>query len=315
MAEQMASRLHRWTQATMDFTPSTRSRPGRTPRPRAVLDGPFAEAKELVAAAWPRGAQGSRTVPAGRYAYVNGLRMYYEVHGSGRPLVVLHAALTTIDTSFAAVLPALARRRRVIAIEQQAHGRTLDIARPLSYRYMANDTAALLRQLGIDHADVLGFSMGGGAALQLALDHPELVRKLMLVSSALNFDGCVPEFAAVMQRLTDYDDALARVLQKGFQRAGARPEQWPRALTRVQELFTSSSGLQPEHLDGVRADTLIVSGQYGVVRPEHTRQLARHVPKARLEIVPGDDHAPPVLARAVELADTFLDPVVPSALP
>src|SRR5687767_8930773 len=98
MAEQMASRLHRWTQATMDSTPAIHSRPRRAPRPRAVLDGPFAEAKELVAAAWPRGAQGLRTVPAGRYASVNGLRMYYEVHGSGRPLVVMHAALTTIDT-------------------------------------------------------------------------------------------------------------------------------------------------------------------------------------------------------------------------
>jgi pimeloyl-ACP methyl ester carboxylesterase len=311
MAEPIASSMHGGTQAVRDCTLATRSRPGRLPRPRRVLDGPFAEAKELVAAAWPLDAQGLRTLPAGRYASVNGLRMYYEVHGSGRPLVVLHAALSTIDTSFAAVLPALARRRRVIAIEQQAHGRTLDIARPLTHRHMASDTAVLLRQLGVDRVDVLGFSMGGGAALQLALDHPELVRKLVLVSSAFNLDGCVPEFAAVMKRLTEYDDEHARVLRKGFQRAGARPEQWPRALSRVRELFTSSI-LEPEHLDRVRADTLIVSGQYGVVRPEHTSQMAHQVPRARLEIVPGDDHAPLVLERAVELADAFLDPVAPS---
>src|ERR687891_743880 len=100
------------------------------------------------------------------YASVNGLKMYYEIHGTGKPLVLLHGALTTIDTSFGKVLPSLAKSRQVIAVEQQGHGHTADIERPLTYEQMADDTAELLRQLEIENADVFGYSMGGNIALQ-----------------------------------------------------------------------------------------------------------------------------------------------------
>src|ERR671935_3223680 len=120
----------------------------------------------------------------GQYASVNGLTMYYEVHGAGRPLVLLHGALSAIGTSFGKVLPSLAKTRQVIAVEQQAHGHTADIDRPLTYEQMADDTAALLRHLEIGSADVYGYSLGGGVALQLAIRHPELVRKLVLVSAS-----------------------------------------------------------------------------------------------------------------------------------
>src|SRR5262249_55916520 len=110
------------------------------------------------------------------YAPVNGLEMYYEIHGRGRPLVLLHRAYMTIE-GFGKILPGLAETRQVIAVEQQAHGRTADVDRPLTYEQMADDTAALLRHLGIEEADVFGYSMGGGVALQLAMRHPELLRK------------------------------------------------------------------------------------------------------------------------------------------
>src|ERR671915_2469637 len=112
---------------------------------------------------------------AGSYVSVNGLNMYYEVHGTGKPLVLLHGAFSAIGTSFGNVLPELAKTRQVIAFEMQAHGHTADIDRPLSMEQMADDTVAALKQLGIEHADFFGFSMGAGVAVRVALRHPEMV--------------------------------------------------------------------------------------------------------------------------------------------
>jgi len=118
------------------------------------------------------------------YATVHGLKMYYRIQGTGRPLVLLHGALSNIDTDFGKLLPELAMHRQVIAVEQQAHGHTADIDRPLSYALMADDTAELLQQLNIGRADFLGYSMGGGIALELAMRHPELVGKLVWAGGA-----------------------------------------------------------------------------------------------------------------------------------
>src|SRR5437667_3772175 len=128
----------------------------------------------------------------GKYADVNGLRLYYEVHGTGKPLVLLHGGLTTIDLLFGGLVQTLAQYRQVIAFEQQAHGRTADIPRTLTYERMADDTAELLRTLGIDHADFFGFSMGAITTLQVAVRHPELVRKQVVVAAACNNDGYAP---------------------------------------------------------------------------------------------------------------------------
>src|SRR5947208_15860135 len=116
----------------------------------------------------------------GRYASINGLNMYYEVHGSGRPLVLLHGALSAIGTSFGTLLPELAKTRQVIAIEQQAHGHTADIDRPLSIQQMARDKVRLLKHLGYQQVDLFGYSMGAGSALDIAIAHAEMVRKAVL---------------------------------------------------------------------------------------------------------------------------------------
>src|SRR5262245_17830769 len=123
------------------------------------------------------------------YASVNGLKLYYEIHGSGRPLVLLHGGLSTIETSFSKVLPAFAQTRQVIAIEQQAHDHSADIDRPLTDEQMAEDTAALLHQLSIETADFFSYSLGSEIALEIAMRHPELVRKLVLASPAYRRDG------------------------------------------------------------------------------------------------------------------------------
>jgi pimeloyl-ACP methyl ester carboxylesterase len=115
---------------------------------------------------------------------VSDLELHYEFQGEGSPLVLLHGAMSTIETSFEAVLPALAESRQVIAIEQQGHGHTPDVDRPLTYGQMAEDTAALLRRLGIEKADVYGYSMGAGIAVEMAIRHPDLTRTLALASLA-----------------------------------------------------------------------------------------------------------------------------------
>ena len=120
------------------------------------------------------------TAPQTGYAPVNGLQMYYEIHGAGEPLLLLHGAYGTIDL-WGSVLSSLAEHRRVIAVEQQAHGHTADVDRPLNYEQMTEDTAALLRDLGIEKADIFGYRMGGNIGLQLAMRHPNLVRKLVAV--------------------------------------------------------------------------------------------------------------------------------------
>src|SRR6266545_7984005 len=123
------------------------------------------------------------------YASVNALNMYYEVHGSGRPLVLLHGGISNIETDFGLLLPALAKDRQVIAIEQQAHGRTADVDRPLSISQMAGDTVALLRQIGLENADFFGYSMGAAIALQIAIEHPEMVGKAVLAAVAYKAEG------------------------------------------------------------------------------------------------------------------------------
>ena len=118
----------------------------------------------------------------GSYAFVNGLNMYYEVHGAGQPLVLLHGTFSAIGTSFGKLLPSLAKTRQVIAFELQGHGRTADIDRPLTLEGLADDVAAALQQLGIERADIFGYSMGAGVTLHVAIRYPDLVRKLVFAS-------------------------------------------------------------------------------------------------------------------------------------
>src|SRR5262249_30250334 len=130
------------------------------------------------------------------YASVGELRMFYEDHGSGRPIVLLHGGGSTVQTSFGVLIPRLARSRRVVAPRQQGDGHTADLDRPLSLDGMADDTATLLAQLGVRDADVLGFSMGGAIALRLAIRHPALVRRLVVCSGFYAHDGLLPELRA-----------------------------------------------------------------------------------------------------------------------
>ena len=155
----------------------------------------------LAGASRPRAlAASTSAAPKTGYAPVNGLRMYYEIHGSGEPLILLHGGVVGI-VMFGPNVAELAKNRKVIALELQGHGRTADIDRPLSCEGMADDVAGLMKYLGLEKADVMGYSMGGAVALQTAFRHPESVRKLVVVSAAFKRDGWYPEVLAAMSQM------------------------------------------------------------------------------------------------------------------
>src|SRR5215207_3952880 len=204
---------------------------------------------------------------AGSYASVNGLEMYYEIHGTGEPLVLLHGAYMTID-AMGEVVPSPAKTRRVIAVELQGHGRTADIDRALSYEPMADDTAALRRHIGIEEADIFGYSMGGGIALQVTIRHPEVVRKLVLASVYYNNDGIYPEVLEAIETITP--EAFAGTpWREEYDRIAPNPEDFPTLVAKLKELDGEIQDWPDEDIRSIKAPTLLIVADSDVVRPEH----------------------------------------------
>ncbi|MGA3041060.1 MAG: alpha/beta hydrolase [Bryobacteraceae bacterium] len=230
------------------------------------------------------------SLPAfGEYAEIHGIKMYYEIHGEGRPVVLLHGGTSTIQSSFAAQIPVLALNHRVIAIEQMGHGHTGDVAgRELSYEGMAEDTAALLAQLGIQSADVVGWSDGGQLALRLAFTHPELVRRV--VASGVGLGAVTPQMQQAMRALSpdrwnaQVRDEYARVSPDG-------PQHWPVFFDKVRTMWAKPSwGFSEADLGRIKAPVMIVAGDRDFTRIEETARIVRAIPGARLAILPGTDH-------------------------
>ncbi|MGH9119628.1 MAG: alpha/beta fold hydrolase [Acidimicrobiales bacterium] len=267
------------------------------------------------------------TGPQTGYAPVDGLQMYYEIHGEGRPLVMLHGAYMTID-SMGPILPALAATRRVVGVEQQAHGHTADVDRPLTYEQMADDTAALLRHLGIEHADVFGYSMGGGIALQLAVRHPELVRRLVPASVSYTSDGMHAVALEMFQSITP-ELFAGSPIEEEYLRTAPNPRDFPRLVAKLRQLDTTPYAWPPEDLRGIAAPVMVVVGDSDVVRLEHAVELfgllgggvmgdLAGLPQSQLVVLPGTSHfVPPgvgVLDRAewlVPIIMAFLDAPMP----
>lgn len=227
------------------------------------------------------------------YAPVNGLRMYFEVHGaedSARlPLVLLHGGGDTIETSFGRILPALARRRQVIAFEQQGYGRTADIPeRPFSFEQSADDTAALLEHLGVEEADLFGFSNGGTIALQVAIRHPGVVRRLVLASTLLERDGADPWLWEAMATATL--ETMPEELKRAYLEVAPHPENLRLFHDKAAERMRGFRDVPRDAIRSVAAPALVVLGDSDVVRPEHAVEVFRLLPQARLAVLPGTDH-------------------------
>jgi uncharacterized protein YndB with AHSA1/START domain/pimeloyl-ACP methyl ester carboxylesterase len=269
-------------------------------------------------------ASSDNTVPVALrttgYAPVNGLQMYYEVHGEGDPLLLLHGGLQTIDFSVGGnLLPSLAQTHQVIAVEQQAHGHTADIDRPLDYEQMVEDTAALLRHLEISTADVFGYSMGGMTALGLATRHPDLVRKLVVVSAPFNNSGMRPENLAGMMALTP--EALAGSPQEAaYRQTAPNPDDWGSLLSKVGPMQRDFKGWPAEDVRAITAPTLLVYGDNDAIPLDHAVELFRlrggdvngdfvGVPASHLAILPGTTHIS-IMDRTdilLPIVSTFLD--------
>jgi pimeloyl-ACP methyl ester carboxylesterase len=274
----------------------------------AAPHGAASAAGAAGAKAGARGASAPAPAPRTGYADVNGLRMYYEVHGTSRggapPVVLLHGGGSTIQTSFGALLPLLARTRRVIAFEQQGHGHTADVPdRPFSFAQSASDTAALLRFLGIERADLLGYSNGGHIAIQLALDHPELVRRLVVVSAMTSRDGADPQFWEGFPSATL--DQMPRELKEAYLASAPHPEQLPTFFAKSVKRMLEFQGWPPEQVKAIRAPTLLLLGDRDVVRPEHAVWLYRTLPDARLAILPDTDHM--AIVQRAEVVHTLVE--------
>ncbi len=232
----------------------------------------------------------------GGYASVNGLEMYYEIHGTGQPLVVLPGGLMTIPM-MGPILPSLAASRQVIAVELQAHGHTADIDRPLSYEQMADDVAALITHLGLERADVFGFSVGGGVALQTAIRHPEAVRRLVVASGSFSSDGEYPEMHA-LEASFHPDAPFLSHLREAYVNVAPRKEDWPNLVAKMRQLLVSHFDWTQD-VAAIQAPTLIVIGDADTVRPAHAVELFEllgggkadsamgKLSKAQLAVLPG----------------------------
>jgi len=247
----------------------------------------------------------------GRYAEVNGLKMYYEIHGTGRPLVLLHGAF-----GWATVYPTLAKNRQVIAIELQGHGHTADIDRPLTYEQMADDTAALLKLLKIEQADLFGYSMGGNVALAVAIRHPQLVRKLVTAGSHSGKieDAYDPEILKQFKSLSS-DNFAPKELKDPYDKIAPDPKKGPVLVAKIKKMDLEFKGFTPQEMRSIKAHVLVTSGDRDAPRPEHAVEMFRLIPNAQLAVFPGADHfllwtSPETLLVPVA---AFLDAPMPEA--
>jgi pimeloyl-ACP methyl ester carboxylesterase len=227
------------------------------------------------------------------YAPVNGLRIYFEIYGVATPaqppLVLLHGGGDTIQTSFGQILPALAAERQVIAFEQQGYGHTADIAdRPFSFEQSADDTAALLEYLHIEKADLFGFSNGGTIALQVAIRHPQVVRKLVVASALVKRDGAYPWLwdAMANAKLENMPQELREAYLKVAPQPGNLRMMHDKAVQRMRDF----KDIPADAIRSIAAPTLVVVGDADVIRPEHAVETFRLLPHAQLAVLPGTDH-------------------------
>ncbi len=233
------------------------------------------------------------------YADVNGLQMYYEVYGEGRPLVLVHGSYMTIPLNWSRFIPPLAKDRRVIVAEMQGHGRTRDIAREVSYEAMADDVAGLLKHLDIDQADILGYSMGGGIVFQVAVRHPEQVRRLVVLSSTYKHDGWWPDVEAGYATFTA-DMFKGTPIQEQYESLGDDPAHFPEFVKKVISIDLNPYDWSTD-VKNIQAPLFMAIGDVDGVRYEHALELFRAkgggkmgdlhgLPQSRLAILPGTTH-------------------------
>jgi pimeloyl-ACP methyl ester carboxylesterase len=227
----------------------------------------------------------------GEYVNAGGVRTYYETYGEGEPLVLLHGGLATAE-SWAMQIPVLAERYRVYVPERRGHGRTPDVAGPMTYEMMAEDTAAFLDAAGTGTAHLVGWSDGAVVGMLVALRRPELVRKLVVIGQYFNFDGQVPEF----REMIDYwGYNLPEALHELYDRVSPDgPEHFPVVLEKLLRMWREEPDIALPELAGVGAHALVMQGDDDIVKVEHSAILAAMLADAQLAVIPGSSHMAPL---------------------
>lgn len=253
----------------------------------------MSETAAMLAAVLLAASPGESSTQTG-YANVNGVRMYYEVHGSGRPVVLLHGGLDTIEKSFSKVLPGLAARYRVVAVEQVGHGHSPDSPARDAYSYaqMADDTAAFLEQIKVERADVIGWSDGARVALLLASRHAERVRRVVMSGISTTPDGFDPKFLKWLRERSaaQMADEMKedRIAYESTSPDGAA--HWPVVVAKVRTLWLNPLSLDDRQVAAVSAPVLIIAGDRDSNLPEHQMHLYRTFPNAQMCVLPGTGH-------------------------
>lgn len=219
------------------------------------------------------------------YAEVNGLNMYYEIHGKGKPLVLIHGGGSTIQTTFGRIIPLLVRHRQLIAVELQAHGHTNDRDAALSFEQDADDVAAILSYLKIPKAVFLGFSNGGQTAIEIAIRHPQLVNKIILASTFYKRSAAVPQFWEGFDKATLND--MPEVLRAGFLTANNDPVALQNMFNKDVQRMKTFKDWEDDQLRSIQSPTLIINANHDVGSVEHAVEMHRMIPGSELVIFPG----------------------------
>jgi pimeloyl-ACP methyl ester carboxylesterase len=257
--------------------------------------------------------------PTTGYAPVNGLKMYYEVHGSGEPVVLLHGAFMTITNNWTGWIGELSKTRKVIAVEMQGHGRTADIPRDITDENLADDVAALLEQLKIPRADLIGYSMGGAVAMQCAIRHPDKVKKVVVISSMFRRDGMVKEALDAFPKLTA-DAFKGSPIETEYKKLSPTPDEFPNFVKRILATASKGHDFGADKLKATTAPMFFIHGAADGVRLDHIAEMFRLKggethgdlgPRAasRLAIIPNATHVTlmermPII---VPMVNDFLD--------
>ena len=227
----------------------------------------------------------------GAYAQIGESSIYYEIHGSGEPLLLLHGGFASID-SYYKQIPLLARHYRVIAVDSRGHGRSTDTAEPLSYASMSDDVSELMDQLQVVSTRILGWSDGGVVGLDLAMRDPGLVSRLVIFGSNFHYDGLIPDELSN----GDYpaDGELLDFARSSYQTISPHPDKWPEFVTKSLAMWNTQPAYTVEQLGQITAATLVMAGDDDMIKLFHTEALADAIDNATLEIIPDSTHFAPI---------------------
>lgn len=264
----------------------------------------------------------AQSEPVGATVSVNGMQMYYETSGEGEPLIVLHGAYMNIDT-MGEIIPMLAQTHQVIAVEAQGHGRTTDIDRPITYPNMADDVAAFMDAIGVEKADIFGYSMGAATALQVAIRHPEKVDQLVTASVAYDTSGWQPQFTEMLPSMSP-EMFVGTPMEDEYRKLAANPDGFPALVEKLIALEFEPMAWE-EDVKALKMPVLVIAGDADVSTLEHNVALFRllgggamgdmgePLPASRLAILPATSHT--AVISQPELLHDVIEPFLQGETP